>query len=58
MLVGTLVVLQKDNRHLVCISNSFRPVALSSIVSKLFDAVILSKELRMCAYIIAFAIFS
>ena len=58
MLVGTLVSIPKDNRQLVCIPNSFTPVALSSIVSELFDAVILSKELCMCVYIIAFAILS
>ena len=44
MLVGTMVAIQKDKRQLACTSVNFRAVTLSSIVAKLFDGIILSKE--------------
>ena len=44
MLVGTIVPIQKDKRQLVCTSDNFRAITLGSIVAKLFDVVILSKE--------------
>ena len=44
MLVGTMVPIPKDKRHLVCTSDNFRAITLGSIVAKLFDVVTLSKE--------------
>ena len=44
MLVGTMVSIPKDKRQLVCTSDNFRAITLGSIVAKLFDVVILSKE--------------
>ena len=44
MLVGTMVPIPKDKRQLVCTSDNFRAITLGSIVAKLFDVVILSKE--------------
>ncbi len=44
MLVGTMVPIPKSKKQLVCTSDNFRAITLSSIVSKLFDAIILIKE--------------
>ena len=44
LLVGTMVPIPKDKRQLVCTSDKFRAITLGSIVAKLFDVVILSKE--------------
>ena len=44
LLVGTMVPIPKDKRQLVCTSDNFRTITLGSIVAKLFDVVILSKE--------------
>ena len=44
LLVGTMVPIQKDKRQLLCTSDNFRAITLGSIVAKLFDVVILSKE--------------
>ena len=44
MLVGTIVPIPKHKRQLVCTSDNFRAITLGSIVAKLFDVVILSKE--------------
>ena len=44
MLVGTMVPIPKDRRQLVCASDNFRAITLSSIVGKLLDILILSKE--------------
>ena len=44
MLVGSMVPIPKDKRQLVCTSENFRAITLGSIVTKLFDVVILSKE--------------
>ena len=44
MLVGTMIPIPKDKRQLACTSYYFRAISLSSIVAKLFDVIILSKE--------------
>ena len=44
LLVGTMVSIPKDKRQLVCTSDNFRAITLGSIVAKLFDVVIPSKE--------------
>ena len=44
MLVGTLIPIPKDRRQLRCTSDNFRAITLSSIVGKLLDLIILSKE--------------
>ena len=44
MLVGTMAPIQKDKRQSACTSDNFRAITLSSIVAKLFDVIILSKE--------------
>ena len=44
MLVGTMIPIPKDRRQLRCTSDNFRAITLSSIVGKLLDLIILSKE--------------
>ena len=44
LLVGSMVPIPKDKRQLICTSDNFRAITLSSIVTKLFDIVILSQE--------------
>ena len=44
MSVGTMVPIPKDKRQLACTSDNFRVITLSSIVAKVFDVIILSKE--------------
>ena len=44
MSVGTMVPIPKDRRQLACTSDNFRAITLSSIVAKVFDVIILSKE--------------
>ena len=44
MSVVTIVLIPKDKRQLACTSDNFIVVTLSSIVAKLFDVIILSKE--------------
>ena len=39
-----MVPIPKDKRQLVCTSDNVRAITLGSIVAKLFDVVILSKE--------------
>ena len=39
-----MVPIPKQKRQLVCTSENFRAITLGSIVAKLFDVVILSKE--------------
>ena len=44
MLVGTMIPIPKDRRQLRWTSDNFRAITLSSIVGKLLDLIILSKE--------------
>ena len=46
MLVGTMVPsnIELDKRQLLCTSDNFRAITLGSIVTKLFDVVILYQE--------------
>ena len=44
MLVGTMIPIPKERRQLRCTSDNFRAITLSSIVGKLLDLIILSKE--------------
>ena len=44
MFVATMVPIPKDRRQLVCASDNFRAITLISIVGKLLDILILSKE--------------
>ncbi len=43
MVAGTMIPIRKV-KHLICTSDNFRAITLSSVLGKLFDLIILDKE--------------
>ncbi len=44
MLLGTMIPISKNKRQSLCNSNNYRAIALSSIIGKILDWIILIKE--------------
>ena len=44
MIMGTMIPIPRNRKHSLCNSSNYRAIALSSILSKILDWVILIKE--------------
>ena len=44
MILGTMIPIPKDKKKFLCSSSNYRAIALSSILSKILDWIILIKE--------------